>query len=144
MGMSNDLQTFCAEHAGPIAQLAQRFADYAPITGGMNSARIQSWLSQFKAQHRALALKVAGLIKYYSSSGIHALMPELRQIIDQQTKAEGIRADEVFYVPLARTGESGYDVVRAYRNANSLHGRQKQFINLIDLPARMFACSEPM
>ncbi|MGH7139233.1 MAG: phosphoribosyltransferase-like protein [Pirellulales bacterium] len=141
--MSNALTAFCADNLETIEELVARFGDYVTAVGGVSSAHIRRWLSQFKQQHWPLALKFAGLIKYYSQATIGGAMPELKKLLDQQPPIHDADPDEVFFVPLGRVAESGPNVVSLYRNVNHLHGRQQQFVDLTDLPHSLYACAKP-
>lgn len=140
---SNDFDTFCEQNRAALDDLCRRFADYEPRQG-FDSAHLKAWLRQFQAQHRVAAIRLADKLVYYRTNEITALMRPLKAEIDDQIAAEGADANSVFYVPFGRTGESGSDVIRRFRNANRLHARQKQFVTLIELPSVLYKVQKPV
>ena len=138
-----DFDKFCEENIAALGMLCERFADYEPIQG-FNSAHMRSWLRQFRAQHRSLAIKLAGALAYYSNDQVSALMRPLKQTIDHQISVEAVDDRSVFYVPLGRAGESGNDILRRFRNVNRLQNLQQQFVTLIELPQKLFNTKQPV
>ena len=138
-----DLHQFCAENQDDIETLAAAFADYQPLTG-ISVSHIMKWLGQFKMQHRSLALRLAKAVQYYSSVAINSELRSLGQLIGQAIEQEGIPQNSVFYLPGGRAGESGQDIARRYRNANNLRSRTDQFVDMLELPDRLFKSNKPM
>ncbi len=128
----NGFERFCEGHEEELTQLVQTFADYEPLSG-LDRAHLRRWLRQFQAQHRELALKLAGLISYYSTDKINGLMGTLHGLIKQQIKSEGVAGSDVYYVPFGRSGESGEDTVRRFRNFNKLDRLKEQFVKAFDI-----------
>src|SRR5947209_4085341 len=137
------LDDFLGEVQQEIEELLNLFSDYEPVRG-FDKAHLIRWLQQFQAQHRRLALKLAQSIHYYGIDKINSLMPKLHAIVEQQIAQEACDPKSVFYVPFGRTGDSGEDIVRRYRNVNKLHSLQNQFINVIELPKRVFEVENPV
>ncbi len=139
----NDFVTFCEQNRSNLEALCRRYADYEPLQG-FSPAHLQAWLRQFSAQHRIAAVRLAKSVAYYGIDKITALMRPLKEAIDQQIAVEDVDPNSVFYVPLGRSGESGTDVVRRFRNANRLHHRQNQFVTLVDLPQVLYKVGKPL
>jgi hypothetical protein len=89
-------------------------------------------------------VKLAGAVAYYSTSQIAALMRPMKQLVDVQIQSESATPHSVFYVPLGRTGESGTDILRRFRNVNRLHTIQQQIVTLIELPKIIFKVETPV
>jgi hypothetical protein len=138
----SDLHVYCASNEKKIHELAGRFGDYQPLRGGSRE-RLVAWLGQFNAQHRDLAVKLAGKIEYYGTHRITENAVALRGLVDQEIKAVDVASGDVLYVAGGRTGESGDEVLRRYRNANQLHSRRDRFIEVHRLTEALFAISNP-
>lgn len=138
-----DFDAFCEEHDADIEKLVETFADYEPVHG-VNRPHFLNWLRQFKAQHRQLGLRLAKNICYYSTSKINGLMRQLHELIQQQVTQHDAGPSQVFYVPFGRSGESGEDILRRYRNVNRLHKRQSQFVSTIELPDLIHCHPSPL
>lgn len=139
----SDFDGFCQEHYDEISSLVQMYADYEPL-GGVANDRVRIWLQQFQPQHRSLALKLANAIKYYGTHQLNNLMAPLRGLVDKQVSEEGASQNEVFFVPFGRSGESGEDIARKYRNVNRLHRLQDQFVKSIELPGKIYSTKRPV
>jgi len=138
----SDLGVYCASNEKKIHELTERFGDYQPLRGGSRE-RFVAWLGQFSAQHRDLAVKLADKIEYYSTHRITENAIALRKLIDQEIKAAQLAPSCVLYVPAGRSAESGGEVLRRYRNANRLHSRRDQFVEVHQLTEALFAISNP-
>jgi len=71
-------------------------------------------------------------------------MRALYQAIQLQSQRENATIESTFFVPFGRTGESGEDIARRFRNVNKLHRHQDQFVKAIDLPERVFRTRDPV
>jgi len=105
---------------------------------------IIKWLGQFQAQHRRLLLRLAKAVQYYSSTAINNELRALGRLVTQAIDQEDIPQNSVFYVPGGRAGESGQDIARRYRNVNGLRRRTDQFVDLLELPGRLFKSKKVM
>jgi hypothetical protein len=142
--MSNSqLVEFLSKNGDDIQELVKKFADYEP-TRGVSEAHLCQWISQFQAQHRALALRLAQCIPYYGIHQVNGLMPALHGVIQERIEAKAVPIRQVFFVPVGKTAESGEDIIRRYRNVNGLHGWQNQFVKASDLPQKIFESENPL
>mgnify|MGYP001591228653 FL=1 len=139
---ARDFADFCTDNQEVITELVERFSDYEP-TGGLDDAKLSHWLKQFQPQHRELALKVAESIHYYGIHEVNKLMATMHKLVVQQIEAGGAAANDVSFVPLGITGESGEDIARRYRNVNGLHGWRDRFVKAAQLPERIFQSKTP-
>ncbi len=137
------LDAFWADNDDQLREVVTRFSDYEPLQG-FDRAHLRKWLAAFQPQHRQLALKLAQNMSYYSTHRLNGLMPNLHEVILQQRNAEAAAHSDVFYVPFGRTGESGTDIIRRYRNANRLDSWGPQFITSTELPEKVYALEKPV
>ena len=137
------LDAFWADNDEQLGEVVSRFSDYEPLQG-LDRPHLRKWLAIFQPQHRQLALKLAQSISYYSTHKLNGLMPNLHEVILQQRNVEGAAHSDVFYVPFGRTGESGSDIIRRYRNANRLSNWGSQFITSTELPEKLYGLEKPV
>jgi len=117
-----------------IILLRDKFRDYMPVT--VDEARITSWLSKFHPDDRALAIKLAHNVRYYSVRRMIDLMKELYHIIVKQVNAEGMRLKKAYFAPFGGVTTSGSGVMYRFSKANTrnLARREKQLVSVADLP----------
>lgn len=140
--MGNGLDAFCDNHLDEITKLAEGFADYQP-GGGVNQVIVRRWLGQFSNQHRALALRLAQTIQYYSTHSVNGQLRELRKLLDQHIESAGDTEASAFYIPGGRTAESGPSILHRFRNMNRMQNSSR-FIELLDAPQRLFEVENPI
>jgi hypothetical protein len=81
---------------------------------------------------------------YYSTNRLNGLMGNLCEVINQQIESEGVARKEVYYAPFGRSGESGEDIIRRFRNVNRLHSAGEQFVKTIEIQEILLKHADPV
>jgi hypothetical protein len=71
-------------------------------------------------------------------------MIPMHKLVLQHIDNVGANKSEALFVPLGANGESGADIIRRYRNANSLHSWQNRFIGKSEIIEKTYQAKKPI
>jgi hypothetical protein len=126
------LSVFFERNDERIAQVVARFGSYQPQA--VDREKIRIWLRQFDPQDFDLALRILESVQFYDLPRLLNLLSTLHRAIKANAAAEGFRRNEEFvFLPIGRTGDSGYEIVNRYRNINRLGHTRVTFAQVVEL-----------
>lgn len=103
--------------------------EYGGYRHAVTTTTIESWLEQFKAQHRDIAARVLDAVDYYDNGRIaSAFRSALRSLNGWHSDASK-RTGRWFFVPYSGSaGESGDTMLHQFRLANGLDRKQHNYL----------------
>ncbi len=116
---SDPLQHFFDKNGQRLSAVAEKFGAYQPQP--VTRSTLWDWLRQVEPQDYELLIRLAECVHYYDVPGMSMALRQLHRAIRDQLIADGIpQIRRMVFVPPGEPGESGHEILRRYRNVNSL------------------------
>jgi hypothetical protein len=134
---ADPLSDFIEQQNTRIEEILRRFGSYQPQ--GVDRERIRIWLRQFQSEDFDLILRVLENVEFYDLARLHELLRALHKAIRTQAHSDGFRnLENLVFVPIGETAESGQEIIRRYRNVNRTINAKAKLAQVIELPKLLY------
>ncbi len=131
------LSTFWEENSDRLDTIATAFGSYQPQA--VNDTRLRLWLRQFQPSDYEVGLRIVETVDFYASDRVHSLLKELHKDIRTQLATEGFRKlEDIVFVPVGETGESGQEILTRYRNVNRIDKTNARLAQVVELQQLLY------
>ena len=135
--MADPLAAFCEVNQERFDALIENLGSYQPQA--VDLVRIRRWVRQFDAADYDLAIRVVENVVFYDLTRLQRLLRTLHREIRTLLAEEGYRQlENLIFVPIGVTAESGQVIAAMYRNINRLQQSNARFAQVVELQGVLY------
>jgi hypothetical protein len=139
--VTDPLSVFFEQNGDRIDELVRRLGSYQPQS--VDRERLRVWLRQVDSQDYELLLRILEAMDFYDLPRLHNLLRTLHRTIRAQTISDGFtRLENLVFVPMGETAESGQEIIRRYRDVNRIESSNARLAQVIELPKILYEANK--
>lgn len=138
---ANPLSDFIEQHDPRVEGVVRRFGSYQPQS--VDREKLRLWLRQFEPTDYDLILRVLENVEFYDLAWQQNLLRALHRAVRTEANNDGFRKlENLVFVPIGETAESGHEIITRYRNVNRINNTNARLAQVLELPELLYQASK--